>query len=174
MIDNEFDFLKIMFTGYKNYFVDICKYKYYVWKFSRQFDLKLSWVQILSHGLFRLRPSIFDAFVVYFYCEDELLKGFDFGKDVFKAQYKENFNIAWNHYQKRNKYFWEYWILVDGNDLLCLEMPGKYVREMIAGWYSSYYMRTGKLDVKTWYIENITNMKLHYNTRKFVESLINV
>lgn len=91
------------------------------------------------------------------------------------------FVIAWNHHQKINKHHWEYWVPVtdtifeEWEDLKPLPIPEKYIREMLADWLGASRTYNGTwpdLDNWKWFNENFNKIKLHYDTRLFILSLI--
>lgn len=92
-------------------------------------------------------------------------------------QYKEtdDFNLAWNHHQKRNKHHYQYWVLLcDEGRTVAIEMPTKYVYEMVADWAGAGRAITGKWEVKEWYLKNKAKIILHDITRKNVETLLEI
>lgn len=83
-----------------------------------------------------------------------------------------NFNRAWLHHIHSNPHHWQYWILVhdDGPEEI-IEMPVKYVIEMIADWWS-FSFRSGNLrEIFDWHNKH-KEMKLHPKTRKLVEDIL--
>ena len=82
------------------------------------------------------------------------------------------FNYAWLHHIHNNPHHWQYWVLQhDDEPEEALEMPYWYVIEMICDWWS-FSFRSGKLDeIFDWY-EKHKDMKLHENTRKLVEDIL--
>lgn len=96
-----------------------------------------------------------------------------------EREIKQRFDRAWLHHQKWNKHHWQYWVMPEdtpsnpsGNPKV-LEMPEKYVREMIADWMGAGRAITGKWGINEWYSKNKNNIKLHPKTRLQVEWLIN-
>lgn len=84
-----------------------------------------------------------------------------------------NFNYAWNYHQKRNKHHWQYWLLTfDDGPLGLLKMPDKYVLEMLADWIGASRAMTGEWNVYKWYQKNKVIIKLHSDTRDFIEQLL--
>ena len=82
---------------------------------------------------------------------------------------KISFQYAWLHHQKRNKHHWEYWV-VNSVKRDSLEMPQKFVIEMLADWRAM--SRQFDNDVKQWYDKNKHKMILHNNTIKKIEKLL--
>jgi len=118
----------------------------------------------LFHDWTKFLPSEWCAYVDNFY-----------NKDGSKKPHEETeaFSAAWNSHQKRNPHHWQYYVLLqDKGDLIPLEMPEKYAREMLADWIGAGLAINGKNDVHFWYYKNKENIKLHPNTRKFIEKLL--
>jgi hypothetical protein len=86
---------------------------------------------------------------------------------------KAAFDRAWNHHQKANKHHWQYWVLTfDHGGVESLEMPERYMAEMVADWVGAGRAINGYVDVEGWYAKNRDKMKLNEKTRAFVESII--
>ena len=102
----------------------------------------------------------YDAYDKYFY-----------GEKTDKV--KEDFNYAWLHHIHKNKHHWQHWVLINDEDgTFALEMPYKYVVEMICDWWS-FSHKIGKLDtIFEWYNSHKEKMILHNNTRTLVENLL--
>lgn len=114
----------------------------------------------------------------------------------------ESFDRAWNAHQKRNKHHWQYWLLVydknpwpkinvqsyDGGmsnlesavkELerllntapVVLPIPDVYRREMLADWIGAG-RALGKPKTWEWYAANRDNMKLHSDTRAWIEEQV--
>ena len=89
---------------------------------------------------------------------------------------KTNFNYAWLYHQKANKHHWQYWILVYDNDvnkIVCLDIPTKFRKEMLADWIgASKAINNGANKLTEWYNENKDKIMLHQNTREWIEKQI--
>jgi hypothetical protein len=132
-------------------------HKYYVFVFGLQYNVPL-W-QLLIHDWTKFLPSELFAYQRYFYRD--------------KQSNKEAFQVAWNHHQKRNPHHWQYWILLkETGETIPLEMPAKYVREMVADWTSAGFVQNGKIETWAWYYNNRRGIILHPNTRQLVEMLL--
>lgn len=117
----------------------------------------------LIHDWSKFLPSVWFAYRRAFY------------KDNGDKTYVEtlDFAYAWNRHQKLEPHHWQYWLLTwDRGTTEALEMPEKYVREMIADWIGAGLAITGRRDVADWYTKNKNKMRLHPNTRTLVETLI--
>lgn len=89
----------------------------------------------------------------------------------------EAFNQAWNHHIHNNPHHWQYWVLLEddpksGEPYIALAMPGEYIVEMICDWWS-FSWKSGQLtEIFDWYDMHKDVMKLHKNTRKTVENIL--
>ena len=93
---------------------------------------------------------------------------------------KVAFDYAWLHHQNHNKHHWQYWVLIrDSADengqvrLEALEMPFKYVIEMIADWWSFSWKNNNLEEIFTWYAVHGPAMLLHPKTRDLVDFILN-
>lgn len=84
----------------------------------------------------------------------------------------EAFKYAWLHHIHNNPHHWQYWVLQnDDEPEEILEMPEKYVYEMIADWWSFSWKSKNLYEIFVWYDDH-KGMKLHPNTRKLVEDTL--
>ena len=88
---------------------------------------------------------------------------------------KRLFDYAWLHHIHNNPHHWQHWVLVNDEDgTHALEIPDKYVIEMICDWWS-FSHKTGDLwEIFNWYDSHKDNMILHHNTRVFVEQILKI
>ncbi len=141
---------------YIKYLKYVLIHKYYIYEGGRKLALGL-W-QILTHDMSKFFPSEFFAYARYFYGNN--------GSMI-------DFNYAWNHHQKYNKHHWQYWVLtMDDGKVIALEMPEKYVKEMVVDWYSAGKAKSGKNEVEEWYNRTRLTKTLHPDTRDLVETYI--
>ena len=124
----------------------------------------------LSHSLSghdesKYSESEYDAYDKYFYG----------GNRSFAVV--EAFNQAWNHHIHNNPHHWQYWVLLEddpksGEPYIALAMPDEYIVEMICDWWS-FSWKSGELtEIFDWYDKHKGIMKLHKNTSKTVESIL--
>ena len=104
----------------------------------------------------------YNAYDTYFYGEKT--------KEV-----KENFNYAWLHHIHENPHHWQHWVLINDNPeegIIALDIPYKYVIEMICDWWS-FSWKTGNLyEIFDWYNNHKKYMILSKNTRELVEQIL--
>lgn len=82
----------------------------------------------------------------------------------------DRFNVAWNLHQKRNPHHWQYWLCtMDSGEIAPIPMPDRYRREMLADWEGAGRAINGANDTARWYLKNRKRIKLHSETRAWVE-----
>ena len=151
--------MKTKIKIYAEYFTYLMKHKWYVFYMLAQRKL---WTQAIFHDLSKFKP---DEFVMY--------------ARYYATNKNMNITNTWHIHLHRNKHHWQYWIFMDNEgNMQALEMPEKYVIEMIADWYSVAICEGGldKLPerVARWYYHRQDKILLHPNTRKYVEDNIRV
>jgi len=113
----------------------------------------------------------------------------------------EAFTKAWMKHQHRNKHHWQYWLNIGNEPISNTEvivwdngnrsiigdidkyqklkmtirepMPDKYRREMLADWYGAG-RALGNTDTRGWYLQNKDHMRLHPNTRAWIEQQLDI
>ena len=81
---------------------------------------------------------------------------------------KEDFEKAWKHHYENNPHHPEYWI----KDGVPTDMEIEYIVEMACDWIAmSIKLNNRAID---WYTDNKDNIKLHDETRKFVEKALDI
>ena len=126
--------------------------------------LKMSmFIHAITHDLSKFRPSEFIPYAKYFYSNDKILK-LD----------KINFEKGWNFHQKRNKHHWNYWVSIneDENKILPIEMPNKYIKQMIADW-NGMSRKFGGTTME-YFEKNKERMSLHVKTIKKIYKILKV
>ncbi len=121
-----------------------------------------------EHDQSKYSDKEYSAYDNYFY-------GGNAGYDV-----KRSFDYAWLHHQNHNKHHWQYWVLIkDDPDIKGrireepLEMPFKYVVEMIADWWSFSWKNNNLEEIFSWYDAHRESILLHPKTRNLVEFILN-
>ena len=115
---------------------------------------------VISHDDSKFLKCEFSQYADYFY-----------GEKTEKV--KKDFEYAWLHHIHNNPHHWQYWVLINDEDgTYALEMPYKYVIEMICDWWSFSFKQGNLKEIFNWYEKNKQNMILHENTRKLVEEIL--
>lgn len=116
-----------------------------------------------SHDESKLSMSEYSAYDAYFYGEEKT------------PEVVEEFNKAWLHHIHNNPHHWQHWILINDNPdegEIILEMPYEYVIEMICDWWAFSWAKNNLHEIFKWHDEHKAYIKLHPNTRKTVESIL--
>ena len=85
----------------------------------------------------------------------------------------EAFDFAWLLHQKRNRHHWQFWILPEDNGRIkVLEMPEKYLKEMICDWNGAGKAQHNPTSVWDWYQHNKFKMQLNPKAREKLEKAL--
>lgn len=120
-------------------------------------DLK---TQIKNHDLSKFTDDEFVAYCDYFYGErtEEVKKAFDY---------------AWLLHQHRNPHHWQHWLLKqDDGTFKALEMPNKYVVEMVCDWWAFSIKKQDYCEILNWYEKNKETMILAPTTKLYVAQIL--
>lgn len=169
------------------YFKYVLRHKWHVLIEGLKLDVPI-WILIL-HDWDKFLPDEWIPYAQCFYAPN--------GAKQYKPD--DSFSIAWALHQHRNKHHWQYWLNADdyplphspvmvwdkgnasiidiykrkvynwnGEISIREPMPEVYAREMLADWRGAG-RALGNPDTKAWYLANKDNMKLHPNTRAWIE-----
>jgi len=136
----------------------VLRHKWFVFQECLKLGVPL-WIAIL-HDWDKFLPEMWFSYAACFYKSDG------------SNQYVETiaYNQAWNGHAKRNKHHWQYWVLLeDEGKVIPLPMPDVYRREMLADWRGAGRAITGKDNTLSWYIDNFYKIKLHDDTRAWID-----
>lgn len=162
------------------YFKYVIRHKYFVFVEALKLGVPI-WLA-LFHDWDKFLPRMWFAYADYFY-----------GKRLYKttsdipgglkscgiyprtdADAQRDLNLAWNAHQNRCKHHWQYWCLIeDSGSVIPLEMPDVYVREMLADWRGAG-RALGNPDTVAWYLEHYDVIRLHPNTRIWIDTHIGI
>jgi len=83
------------------------------------------------------------------------------------------FDLAWLKHIHRNKHHWQWWVLrEDSGEVKTLPMPERYQKEMLADWRGAGKAQGYGNNTSAWYQANKDKMRLHPDTRHWVESTL--
>ena len=120
-------------------------------------------ILINCHDESKFKSDEFDAYCNYFYPSEE------------NAKDEEAFNKAWFLHQRRNPHHWQYWCLIeDSGKIIPLDMPVKYICEMLCDWSSFQFVVDKNSTANNWYQKNKNKMVLSDSTRQTVEELLKI
>lgn len=115
------------------------------------------------HDQSKFSKEEYDAYDAYFYS----------GNRSYSVV--QDFNKAWLHHIHNNPHHWQHWILINDNPYegeVILEMPYPYILEMICDWWAFSWAKDNLYEIFTWYETRKKYIKLHPDTRKAVESIL--
>lgn len=127
------------------------------------FDVAKSIIKLCNkHDNSKYEVEEYFPYLNYFYPSDEN------DEDVVK----QDFDAAWLHHQNHNPHHWQYWVLRrDEGEEVLIDMPVKYIIEMLCDWHS-FSRKDNNSTAYKWYYSNIDKIKISENTRKIVEKYI--
>ena len=132
------------------------------------FRLGLYW-QGLTHDLSKFSPVEFWAGVKYFQGD----------RSPNDAQRRDiGYSASWMHHKGRNRHHFEYWTDygVNGEGIIGVEMPKKYVAEMFCDRVAASKTYRGKAyrdsDPLDYYLASRDHYLIHPNTRALLERLL--
>lgn len=166
-----FDKTKIFFK----YLLKIVKHKCFVFYYG---------VLYTDANIYDLLIHDFSKFFPY-----EFFKYMRFFNYPKSDKIKEDFSYAWLHHQNNNKHHYEYWITRTGHssatknidEVKALDMPERYVREMVADWMAASRIYNGalyKLSEWEWFkvnypvIKNNVTFKTNNKILEILDELI--
>lgn len=126
-------------------------------------------LQLVNHDSSKYCREEYIAYDEYFY-------GDMTSSENSLDQVKEDFNYAWLHHIHNNSHHWQYWVLINDDakeGTIALDIPYRYVIEMICDWWS-FSFKTGNLyEIFGWYKTHKDRMILSDHTRELVEEILN-
>ena len=139
--------------------------KAYTWlvkRFGQEYGLND--YNVSDHDKSKYSNEEYQAYDNYFY-----------GKKT--SEVNEEFNKAWLHHIHNNPHHWQHWVLLEDDpelntNYICIEIPIKYVFEMIADWWSFSWKKNNLYEIFDWYDQHKKTMKLNSSTRKVVEKIL--
>lgn len=140
-------------SPYLKYLSAVLRHKYYVYKLCSKCGMR--WRGLL-HDTSKLSLKEFPYSALY-YCSGRVTEA-----DAYR------YDIAWLNHVSRNKHHWQYWIDLSRGSIREIDIPPKYVAEMICDWYSARIVYGGEEStvesMYEWYVENRKYMKLSPST----------
>lgn len=159
----------------------VLRHKWFTFLASTKIKGASCWLAII-HDLSKFRPSEWVAYCRYFYggpyrSYADFPSGLKYEFDCWRISQEfigQEFDVAWLKHQHRNPHHWQHWILREDNGgTKIMQMPCKYIKEMVADWMGAGRAITGRWEVGEWYEKNKEKILLHPNTRTYVEDILN-
>lgn len=158
--------------GYYNYFKTVMKHKIAVFKVCRMFGI--TWRGIV-HDLSKFSPSEFIPYAKYFNIDKSKLSKEE------KNKLENDFEVAWLHHKGCNKHHHLFWInwSDDDNVPYAINIPLKYVYEMIADWIGAgmtYNSNWNESEPYEYYKNNLRESKcfdyFEYRTKAIIDTIL--
>lgn len=163
---------------YLKYLKYVIRHKWFVFLECRKEGIL--WLGII-HDWSKLLPNEFIPYANYFYGKgSDITRGRDatgYYKPTDTGDFR--FDFAWLLHQKRNKHHWQWWVLPeDEGGLKVLEMPQRYMKEMLCDWRGAGRAQMKKKyqenSTQAWYLKHAKKMKLDFRTRAYINGRLNV
>lgn len=130
----------------------------------------------IVHDWTKFTPTEWFPYVKYFY-QRPGTKRDETGYYKPHSTGAPDFDFAFFMHQKRNKHHWQYWLQPVDADVVGFSiihpMPDKYRREMLADWRGAGKAQ-GTPNTEAWYRKNGHKIKLHPETREWIEKQLNL
>ena len=124
-------------------------------------------IKFNNHDLSKRSKEEYDAYDRYFYgCK----RDGEADRKVLEA-----FNYAWLHHIHNNPHHWQYWVLLnddkdEGN--IVLEMPDRYIFEMICDWWSFSWKNGDLYEIFNWWNDHQDYIQLGIDTKEKVLKIL--
>lgn len=154
---------------YAAYLRYVVRHKWFVFlAFMRHAPVR-GFVQAVLHDWTKLLPCEFFPYAKHFFNPDGTRRDVR-NKD---GSYDPNaqsaaFQKAWIHHQ-RSKHHWQAWASIgDNGEIKCVEIPTKYISEMIMDWVGAGMAINGEENPLEWYKANRGKMVMHPKTKEIL------
>ena len=118
-----------------------------------------------SHDLSKFSPEEFE---IYKYADGKR-------SPHDNARDKLGYSPSWYLHYHRNPHHWQHWILLNdepNEGEIILDIPYRYVLEMICDWWTFSWAKGDLTEIFNWYDQHKSYMKLSEKTRKTVEDIL--
>ena len=152
---------------YLHYFAYVVKHKWYVFLACARNGI---WVRGILHDWSKFMPTEFFPYAKMFYGRIKPIRDKTGYYDPYSSNNKV-FTNSWINHLHRNKHHWQHFALVDESvSIKLMEMPEKYILEMLSDWMGAGKAQKSTLNAIQWYRIHRNNIALHSNSRKFLEN----
>lgn len=161
--------IRLLVVAYWENLIYILLHKWYV--LVAGMPLGVPFWQLLIHDWTKFLPYEFHAYAVHFY---RLNHEAQTKTEIHVPGHNTHFDVVWCTHTNREPHHPNHWV-VSGplvpDRWQAYRMPQRFIREMIADWYSAGRMH-GHNDPVTWYERNGHRLPMHIETRAEVERLL--
>ena len=152
--------MRTRLAAHRQHAVYLTAHKYYVFLAGRALEVPLH--QLVIHDWSKLTPAQWFPYTNYFYPPTP---------EARPPEVHEAFWLAWKLHQNE-KHHWQRWVVIgDDGSLRPIEMPKKYVREMVADWWGAGAVR-GMFNSLDWYMARRDKIILYPSSRIEAESCL--
>jgi hypothetical protein len=161
--------MSISFRPHLRYLGYVLRHKWFVFLEACRLGIPLLG---LVHDLDKFLPSMWFPYVEVFYGGKKPSPRDASGYYDASRVEAQPFIRAWLGHLHRNAHHWQHWVLLhDDGGQSVLPMPDCFRREMLADWRGAGRAQ-GKPDTLAWYQRNKKKMRLHPETRAWIEGMI--
>lgn len=142
----------------------LLKHKWLVFTIGLKLNVPV-W-QLIKHDWSKFLPSIFRAYT------SSLVYGYNYKN--WPEEVRNKFDLAFLKHRNWECYHhWQSFIVIhDSGSQKALDIPDRYLREMLADWISAGMAKNGRVDIKDWYNKRKDKILLHPNSRRKLEVLL--
>lgn len=148
------------------HFKTICIHKYWVFHYCRL--LHITW-QGITHDFSKFSPIEFLESAKFY---------MGTSSPINEAKKVQGYSMAWFHHKGRNRHHYEYWTDNYDKGTTCVEIPKKYVTEMIADYLGAARAYMGKEfsfnKEYEWWQKKRLEAKMHDNTKALLDKVFEV
>lgn len=125
-------------------------------------------LQVYNHDQSKYSSEEFTAYCNHWYPPD----GLDVAHGSEKPQGDSDYDYAWVHHRNNNPHHSQYWLSVeDDGEIRALDMPIKYILEMLCDWHS--FSRNKDEDTAyDWWVANRDTFIMSEKTIQCVDTLV--
>jgi hypothetical protein len=144
---------------YLEYLWSLIKHKYYVIRAGRLLNVPFG--RLIIHDWQKFTKLEFSNYAVNFFSGNK------------PDDFEEKFAYSWLHHENTAPHHWGYWIPRSGKYINTpLDMPMKYVREMVADWMGASKAYTNSWDIASWVNKNVPKFNISDETSNRISSLM--
>ena len=153
-----------------NFFKGLIKHKY--WVFVYCLKLKVPLRLAIFHDMSKFSIKEFFPYVNNFYNKDGTKRNIRDKTGAYDTnKQSQEFKLAWINHQ-RNKHHWQAWVNIGDKGIISpVDIPEKYIREMIADWCGAGKSYRGKATPVKWYRANKQNIVMSDRSMKILEDI---
>ena len=118
----------------------------------------------IDHDISKFGANEYVAYDAYFYSPSGVKS-----ENGVSEKVQKDFNYAWLNHIHANPHHWQHWVLVnDDKELGCvaLEMPDRYILEMICDWWAFSWAKGDLYEIFNWWNEHSDYILLAPETRE--------